>query len=159
MLSRAAWRRLDAICVGLAAEFGAARLEALRDELDRLEPQRPKPVRAVSAKRRGVQGVRVGMIRALVAEHGNICELRACSECSGRAEGGHELVRRSGLGGQALSQLLTDPERVLLACNICNSWVADHERAARKMGLALRRGASEDEQRAAVAAVRERSAT
>ncbi|MBP7594321.1 MAG: hypothetical protein KA755_01580 [Candidatus Microthrix sp.] len=54
--------------------------------------------------------------------------------CARRAEGLHELRKRSA-GGST-----TNLDNLKRACNRCNSWVEDHPVTARRLGLVIRAG-------------------
>lgn len=54
--------------------------------------------------------------------------------CSQRAQGLHELRKRSAGGS------LTNRSNLLRACNPCNTWVEDHPTQARELGLVVRAG-------------------
>lgn len=54
--------------------------------------------------------------------------------CTRRAEGLHELRKRSAGGS------LTNLDNLRRACNRCNCWVEDHPVTARRLGLVVRSG-------------------
>jgi hypothetical protein len=53
------------------------------------------------------------------------------NDCTGEATCLHERVKRSAQGS------LVDPANLMRACSICNGWIEDNPKLARKLGLAL----------------------
>jgi len=87
-------------------------------------------LRPMSRRRQREQRARRDLIRALIEARGDRCELQVEGTCTGRVEGGHEILKRSRLGS------ILDPENVLLSCNPCNGWVEDNPDDAHARGLA-----------------------
>ncbi len=139
------------------AQWVGEQLDALVDA-----STKRKPLQQRSSKQRNLTRQRAAMIKDLIAQHGNRCELgeylRASEEnpaCRGIAEGMHELHRRSQKGGAIRVAYLTDPELALLACNVCNGWVEDNISVAMELGAAVNFWVSTDDAKILVKKVRE----
>lgn len=48
---------------------------------------------------------------------------------------GHEPLKRSATGGEALDRMLADPSLQVLACDPCNGWVEENPLEARQLDL------------------------
>ena len=58
-------------------------------------------------------------------------KVKGWKNCRRYAEGVHERKKRSQGGS------LTDPANLMSACNVCNGWVEDNPKEARRLGLTV----------------------
>jgi hypothetical protein len=95
----------------------------------RVPLQRGGPIRPVSAARAAENRQRRAVLDQL-AQTQPWCSARVPDVCTGRAQDGHELLRRSQGGS------ITDPNNVVGVCRPCHGWIGEHPAQAVARGLA-----------------------
>lgn len=91
------------------------------------------PIRRQSKRMATVKADRRRLLKKLIEERGDICELRFSPHCRHKAQGLHEPLKQS-----ASPWKVGDYERgriVMLSCNPCNCHVEDEPLAAKEAGL------------------------
>lgn len=105
----------------------------LHPSMQRKHPLRSgfSPLRKQSPKKRKAQKELSTLRKQLIAERGDICQVKFSPDCRNRAEGTHHIKKRSAGGTDERSN-------VLLSCNICNSSIEDHPSQAQAAGLVVK---------------------
>lgn len=123
----------SAMVLGAREGEGGVKRTALRRSTPLARKSRLRPV---SRKRARVQRERRAFVSEVLAE-GPLCEIRWDANCRGRADGVHEVVKRSH-GGALVpgAKAEAQGQRFVAACHYCNGAVEDHPAEARERGWA-----------------------